>query len=100
MGFFTRRDKDGYDKKGYDKKGYDKDGHDRDGYDEDGYNKEHCPNCNSTNHSMIIWGMPDPHARDIYRERGDNVIFGGCCVPGNNPPDTSCNDCGHQWRSV
>ena len=77
MGIFTRRDKDGY--------------------DEDGYDKEHCPNCNSSNHSMIIWGLPDSIAMEDHREREDNVIFGGCCVPGNNPPDTSCNDCGHQW---
>ena len=58
-----------------------------------------CPNCGSTDHSMIIWGMPDPFARKYHRERGDNVIYGGCCVPGNNPPNKSCNDCGNEWRT-
>ena len=58
---------------------------------------EHCPNCNSTYHSRIIWGMPDPIAMEFYRERGDDVIFGGCCIPDDNPPHKSCNDCGHQW---
>jgi len=59
----------------------------------------HCPNCGGTDHSVIIWGMPDPIAMEYRRERGDKVHFGGCCVPGDNPPDKSCNDCGHQWRS-
>jgi len=94
VGIFSRRDKDGYDKNGYDKNGHDKNGYDKDGNYEDG----HCPNCNSTDHSMIIWGLPDSIAIEDHREREDNVIFGGCCVPGDNPPDTSCNDCGHQWR--
>ena len=58
---------------------------------------EHCPNCNSTYHSRIIWGMPDPFAMEFRRERGDDVIFGGCCIPSDNPPDKSCNNCGHQW---
>ena len=106
MGFFSRRDKDGYYKKGYDESGFNKNGYDKDGYDIDGYDKNgtrlddngHCPNCNSTNHSMIIWGLPDSIAIEDHREREDNVIFGGCCVPGDNPPDTSCNNCGHQWR--
>jgi len=39
LGFFSRRDKDGYDKKGYDKDGYGRDGYDRDGYDKDGYGR-------------------------------------------------------------
>jgi len=59
----------------------------------------HCPNCGSTDPSMIIWGMPDPFAMEHHRKRGDDVTYGGCCVPGDNPPDKSCNDCGHQWRS-
>jgi len=25
------------------------------------------------------------------------VMFGGCCIPSDNPPGKSCNDCGHQW---
>jgi hypothetical protein len=58
---------------------------------------DNCPNCNSTDHSMIIWGMPDPFAMEYHRERGDNVTFGGCCIPDDNPPDKSCNNCGHQW---
>ena len=57
----------------------------------------HCPRCGGTDHSMIIWGMPDPFAMEYRRERGDNVTFGGCCIPGDNPPDNSCNNCGHQW---
>jgi len=56
-----------------------------------------CPECNSTYYSEIIWGFPDPVAMEYYHERGDDVIFGGCCVPSDNPPDKSCNDCGHQW---
>ena len=40
MGFFSRRDKDGYDKKGYDEYGYDKDGYDKKGYDKKGYDKD------------------------------------------------------------
>jgi len=58
---------------------------------------DNCPNCNSTDHSMIIWGFPDPIAMEYHRERGDNVTFGGCCIPDDNPPDNSCNNCGHQW---
>ena len=58
---------------------------------------EHCPKCNGTDHSMIIWGFPDPISMEYHREREDNVIFGGCCIPDDNPPDTSCNNCGHQW---
>jgi hypothetical protein len=56
-----------------------------------------CPNCNSTYYSKIIWGMPDPIAMEYHRERGDDVIWGGCCIPSDNPPDKSCNDCGHQY---
>ena len=60
----------------------------------------HCPRCGGTDHSMIIWGTPDPIAMEYRRERGDDVTYGGCCIPGDNPPDKSCNDCGHQWRSA
>jgi Zn finger protein HypA/HybF involved in hydrogenase expression len=56
-----------------------------------------CPECNSTYYSEIIWGYPDPFAMEFHRERGDDVIFGGCCLPSDNPPDKSCNNCGHQW---
>ena len=56
-----------------------------------------CPECNSTYHSRIIWGYPDPIAMEFHRERGDDVIWGGCCIPDDNPPGKSCNDCGHQW---
>ena len=58
---------------------------------------DNCPKCNSTDHSMIIWGFPDPISMEYHREREDNVIFGGCCIPSDNPPDNSCNNCGHQW---
>jgi hypothetical protein len=58
----------------------------------------HCPRCGSTDPSMIIWGMPDPFFMEHRRERGDDVIYGGCSIPGDNPPDKSCNNCGHQWR--
>ena len=49
----------------------------------------HCPKCGSTALSVIVWGLPrDPIAMK-YRNvtRGENIIYGGCCVPGNNPPD-------------
>ena len=63
------------------------------------YKIGHCPNCGSTDHSMIIWGMPDPFAMEYLRQRGEKIIFGGCCIPGDNPPNKSCNDCGNEWRS-
>ena len=79
-------------------------GHDRNKLDSDlqknldgEYMIGHCPKCNITDHSMIIWGLPDPFVMEYRRERGDNVIYGGCCVPGNNPPNNLCNNCGHQW---
>jgi hypothetical protein len=59
----------------------------------------HCPKCNSTDHSMIVWGLPsDPSRRET--DSGENIIYGGCCVPGNNPPTKSCNNCGYTWRAV
>jgi hypothetical protein len=80
-------------------------GHDRKKLDSDleknldgEYQIGRCPNCGSTDHSMIIWGMPDPFTMEYRREKGDNVRFGGCCIPGNNPPNKSCNHCGHEWR--
>ena len=66
---------------------------------DDEYMIGHCPRCGGTDHSVIIWGMPDPFAMEHRRKRGDDVFYGGCCIPGDNPPNKSCNDCGHQWRS-
>ena len=60
----------------------------------------HCPNCGSTDHSMIIWGLPDPSLVKRSLDSNEKIRLGGCCVPGNNPPNNSCNDCGHEWRSV
>ena len=37
----------------------------------------HCPRCGGTDHSMIIWGTPDPIAMEYRRERGDDVTYGG-----------------------
>jgi len=59
-----------------------------------------CPNCGSTGHSMIIWGLPDPSLVKRSLDSNEKIRLGGCCVPGNNPPNNSCNDCGHEWRSV
>ena len=63
------------------------------------YKIGHCPNCGSTDYSVIIWGMPNPFAMEYLRQRGEKIIFGGCCIPGKNPPNKSCNDCGNEWRS-
>ena len=75
-------------------------GHDRNKLDSylqknlDGeYIIEHCPKCSSTALSVIVWGLPSRGETDS----GENIIYGGCCVPGNNPPTKSCNNCGHQW---
>ena len=57
----------------------------------------HCPNCGSTDHSMIIWGLPDHSLVERSRDSGEKIRLGGCCIPGNNPPNNSCNNCGHQW---
>jgi hypothetical protein len=78
-------------------------GHDRNKLDSDlqknldgEYMIGHCPKCNSTDHSVIVWGLPiDPSRRET--DSGENIIYGGCCVPGNNPPYKSCNNCGHVW---
>ena len=78
-------------------------GHDRNKLDSDlqknldgEYIIERCPKCSSTALSVIVWGLPrDPSRRET--DSGENIIYGGCCVPGNNPPTKSCNNCGHQW---
>ena len=48
-------------------------------------NKRKCPNCQSTNHAKILWGLP-ADMREI--EEGlvrKEIILGGCCVSQNDP---------------
>ena len=48
-----------------------------------------------TDIAMILWGLPHM-SEDLEKKVKDKkIVFGGCCVSGNEPT-LECNDCG--WR--
>lgn len=43
------------------------------------------PNCQSTNHVQILWGLP-ADMKEIEKElERKEIVLGGCTVIGNNP---------------
>ncbi len=60
-------------------------------------NKRKCPNCQSTNHAEILWGLP-AYMKSIEDalERKE-IVLGGCCVT-NHDPKWECNECQNRWR--
>lgn len=59
-------------------------------------NNKKCPNCDSENIAMILWGLPiGTPDLDKALEKHE-VVLGGCCVS-NNDPKWECNDCSFRW---
>ena len=55
-----------------------------------------CPNCQSTNHAEILWGLPaDMREIEEQLERKE-IVLGGCIVT-NNDPKWECNECLTRW---
>jgi hypothetical protein len=53
-----------------------------------------CPSCGARLARPIAWGLPD--FSDLERW-GDDVVFGGCCLPSGPLPEFSCGACGAEW---
>jgi len=59
--------------------------------------KRKCPNCQSTDHAKILWGLPND-MKEIEEElERKEIVLGGCVVTGNDPK-WACNDCHNRWR--
>ena len=98
-----------YDESGYDRRGFNENRiHKNTGTHLDERNNDadgkyglviHCPQCNGTSASVVIWGLPgDPRKRRT--DSGEKIIYGGCCLPTKSEPNRICDDCGHGWRHI
>jgi len=59
-------------------------------------NKRKCPNCQSTNHAEILWGLPvdmDTIEKELEKKE---IVLGGCNVTSNDPK-RECNDCNTRY---
>ena len=59
-------------------------------------NKRKCPNCQSTNHAEILWGLPADMGEIEKELERKKIVLGGCVVTGDDPK-LECNDCGTRW---
>jgi len=58
--------------------------------------KTKCPNCQSTNHAEILWGLPaDMRAIEEELDKKE-IVLGGCVVTGDDPK-WECNECLTRW---
>ena len=60
-------------------------------------NKRKCPNCQSTNHAKILWGLPANMREIEHAIERNEIVLGGCEVSWNDPK-WKCNDCGTRWN--
>jgi len=62
-------------------------------------NKTKCPNCQSTNHAEILWGLPaDMRAIEEELDKKE-IVLGGCVVTGHDPK-WECNECLIRWGRI
>lgn len=54
-------------------------------------NKRKCPNCQSTNHAEILWGLPSDMDKIEDKLRREEIVLGGCIVTENDPKWDVCN---------
>jgi len=59
--------------------------------------KRKCPNCQSTNHAKILWGLPANMKKLEGELERKEIVLGGCCVSWDDPK-WKCNDCGTRWN--
>ena len=59
-------------------------------------NKVRCPNCQSTNHAEILWGLPADMMAIKEELDKKEIVLGGCIVTGNDPK-WECNECLTRW---
>ena len=59
-------------------------------------NKVRCPNCQSTNHAEILWGLP-ADMRAIKEELDKKEIVLGWCLVTEHDPKWECNECLTRW---
>jgi len=58
--------------------------------------KTKCPNCQSTNHAEILWGLvADIRAIEEELDKKE-IVLGGCVVTGDDPK-WECNECLTRW---
>jgi len=58
--------------------------------------KTKCPNCQSTNHAEILWGLiADMKAIEEELDKKE-IVLGGCVVTGDDPK-WECNECLTRW---
>lgn len=51
-----------------------------------------CPNCQSTNHAEILWGLPADMKEIEGQLNRQEIVLGGCLVT-NHDPFWECNEC-------
>ena len=60
-------------------------------------NKRKCPNCQSTSHAEILWGLPaDMRLLEDALEKKE-IVLGGCNVTSHDPK-WECNECQTRWK--
>lgn len=59
-----------------------------------GWKRPHCPDCDSNDVAMIVYGYPN---LDLILQAGDRRLkLGGCCVT-ENDPEWHCWQCEREW---
>ena len=58
--------------------------------------KRKCPNCQSSNHAKILWGLPANMREVEHAIESNEIVLGGCEVSWDDPK-WKCNDCGTRW---
>jgi len=55
-----------------------------------------CPMCGGVDIAMILYGLPSDELLHSKKVKEKKIVFGGCCVSGNEPT-LECNDCGWMY---
>lgn len=63
------------------------------------YKVPKCPNCNSTNVSEYVNGLPDMIAINEYENLGHKFIYKGCILDGTEM-DYRCNSCSKDFLDL
>ena len=58
--------------------------------------KTKCPNCQSTNHAEILWGLPAEMKSIEEALDRKEIVLGGCNVTSHDPK-WECNNCLTRW---
>lgn len=57
-----------------------------------------CPYCRG-NVYRILYGEPMYSEYEYFEHFGEHVIFGGCCITGDDP-EWACNECGREYKRL